>query len=311
METLQQEMARMQEHNNILASKLDDTQRQLQDQQTQSTQLQNSLERTIHLRQEKSIKSVQKPSAQDRGKQQAADKPTASRRLFVPSPKERHPEYRVYSDCRDRINDRRKERQPSPIRIQAKLNDRRLEALGPKSHLRQRYRAVGLEETDESDYVPTSPGTTISYRSPGPSKKHHGHRLNHEDNRQKASQAGEPFGNNLPSTDPTIRLLLQKMNRIEEEQNQARTPTWGTVQPGPFTHRIRTFRHEKEVQALRISFYSGVEDPVTHIHTFQSALGCKGLTDEGQCLLFPSTLTGAALNWFYRSPVFPSTLSIS
>ncbi|CAL9005145.1 unnamed protein product, partial [Prunus brigantina] len=29
-------------------------------------------------------------------------------------------------------------------------------------------------------------------------------------------------------------------------------------------------------------------------------LGCKGLTDEGQCQLFPSTLVGAALNWFYR-----------
>ncbi|CAL9021072.1 unnamed protein product [Prunus brigantina] len=40
-------------------------------------------------------------------------------------------------------------------------------------------------------------------------------------------------------------------------------------------------------------------NPVTHIHTFQSALGCKGLTDEGQCLLFPSTLGGATLNWFY------------
>ncbi|XP_021815958.1 uncharacterized protein LOC110758404 [Prunus avium] len=90
------------------------------------------------------------------------------------------------------------------------------------------------------------------------------------------------------------------MNRIEEEHNQARTPTWGKVQPGPFTSHIRTFRHEKEIQALRISFYSGVEDPVTHIHTFHSALGCKGLTDEGQCLLFQSTLTGAALNWFYR-----------
>ncbi|KAL6279207.1 hypothetical protein ACE6H2_016088 [Prunus campanulata] len=60
METLQQEMARMQEHNNILASKLDDTQRQLHDQQTHSTQLQNGLERTMQLRQEKSIKSVRK-----------------------------------------------------------------------------------------------------------------------------------------------------------------------------------------------------------------------------------------------------------
>lgn len=51
---------------------------------------------------------------------------------------------------------------------------------------------------------------------------------------------------------------------------------------------------------LRISFYTGVEDPVTYIHTFQSTLGCKGLTDEGQCLLFPSTLAEVTLNWFYR-----------
>ncbi|CAL8167708.1 unnamed protein product [Prunus armeniaca] len=30
------------------------------------------------------------------------------------------------------------------------------------------------------------------------------------------------------------------------------------------------------------------------------ALRCKGFSDEGQCLLFPYALTGAALNWFYR-----------
>ncbi|CAL2272127.1 unnamed protein product [Prunus armeniaca] len=43
-----------------------------------------------------------------------------------------------------------------------------------------------------------------------------------------------------------------------------------------------------------------MEDPLTHIHSFQSALGCKGLIDEGMCLIFPSTLNGATLNWFYR-----------
>ncbi|CAL2266714.1 unnamed protein product [Prunus armeniaca] len=75
----------------------------------------------------------------------------------------------------------------------------------------------------------------------------------------------EPFCNDLPPTDPTVRLLLQKVNRIEEELNQIRTPTWGKVQPRPFTSRIRIYRHEKEVQALRISFYTGVEDHVTHI----------------------------------------------
>ncbi|CAL9005537.1 unnamed protein product [Prunus brigantina] len=264
METLQREMIKMQEHNNILSSKLDDTQKQLHEQESRSAQLPQQL---------------------------AQGRQSTSRRLFIPTPVEHHQEYQVYSDCRDRINHRRRERQTSPIHVQAKLNDRHLEVLGPKSPPRRRYAEVSLEETDESDYVPTSLGTTLSRQSTtiGSTRR--------DDRRQGLM---EPFGTDLPPTDPTIRLLFQKINRIEEEQNQTRTSTWGKVQLGPFTSRIRFYRPEKEVQALRISFYSGVEDPVTHIHTFQSALGCKGLTDEGQCQLFPSTLAGAALNWFYR-----------
>ncbi|KAI5335480.1 PREDICTED: LOC107646977 isoform [Prunus dulcis] len=44
----------------------------------------------------------------------------------------------------------------------------------------------------------------------------------------------------------------------------------------------------------------GVEDSLAHLHTFQSALGCKGLGSEGQCLFFTFMLTRGALNWFYR-----------
>ncbi|CAL9011376.1 unnamed protein product [Prunus brigantina] len=57
---------------------------------------------------------------------------------------------------------------------------------------------------------------------------------------------------------------------------------------------------DRYVQSLHIPFYTGVEDPLTHLHPFQSAIGCKGLSDEGQCLLFPFSFTEAALNWFYR-----------
>ncbi|VVA13474.1 PREDICTED: AALP_AAs43812U000200, partial [Prunus dulcis] len=77
-------------------------------------------------------------------------------------------------------------------------------------------------------------------------------------------------------------------------------PEWGKLRPGPFTGRIRRSRQDREVQPLRIPFYTGTEDPLTHLHSFQSAIGCKGLSDEGQCLLFPSSLREAALNWFYR-----------
>ncbi|CAB4285887.1 unnamed protein product [Prunus armeniaca] len=155
----------MQEHNNILSSKLDDTQKQLHEQQSHSAQLQDGLEQTLQLCQEQSLKSVPNPSGQERGKKPATGGPSVSRRLFVPFLEERHRENRVYSDCRDRLNDRRREWWTSPIPVQAKLNDRHLDVLGPKSRLRRWYDVIGLEETDESDYIPTSPGTTISCQS--------------------------------------------------------------------------------------------------------------------------------------------------
>ncbi|CAL2271174.1 unnamed protein product [Prunus armeniaca] len=155
MEAQQREMIRMQKHNNILSSKL-------HEQQSRSAQLQDGLEQTTQLRLEQSLKSVRRPNDRQVGKRLVRGEPSASRRLFVPTPAEHRREYQIYSDCRDRINDRRQERQRSPIPVQAKLNDRHLDVLGPKSPLRRRYDVIGLEETDESDYIPTSLSTTLS-----------------------------------------------------------------------------------------------------------------------------------------------------
>ncbi|CAL2256650.1 unnamed protein product [Prunus armeniaca] len=90
METLQREMIKMQEHNNILSSKLDYTQKQLHEQQSHSAQLQDGLEQAAQLRQEQPPKSVSKPNDQRAGKQPAQGGPSASQRLFVPTSVERH-----------------------------------------------------------------------------------------------------------------------------------------------------------------------------------------------------------------------------
>ncbi|CAL2265250.1 unnamed protein product [Prunus armeniaca] len=87
---------------------------------------------------------------------------------------------------------------------------------------------------------------------------------------------------------------------MENDRVRSQEPNWRKLRPGPFTERIKHSRQVKDIQPLRIPFFTRVEDPLTHLHSFQSAIGCKGLSDEGQCLLFPSVLTGAALNWFYR-----------
>ncbi|CAL2271968.1 unnamed protein product [Prunus armeniaca] len=64
---------------------------------------------------------------------------------------------------------------------------------------------------------------------------------------------------------------------MENDRTRSQKPNWEKLRPGPFTEHIRHSRRDRD-----------------------SAVGCKGLSDEGQCLLFPSTLIGAALNWFYR-----------
>ncbi|CAL8132437.1 unnamed protein product [Prunus armeniaca] len=99
--TLEDRMEALQEHNNILSSKLDDTQKQLHEQQSQSAQLQDGLEQTTQLWQERSLKSVPRPNDRKARKQLAQGEPSASRRLFVPTSAEHHREYQVYSDCRD------------------------------------------------------------------------------------------------------------------------------------------------------------------------------------------------------------------
>ncbi|XP_020411317.1 uncharacterized protein LOC109946824 [Prunus persica] len=104
-----------------------------------------------------------------------------------------------------------------------------------------------------------------------------------------------------------MRLLFEKVRHLESEQHRSHQPFWSKPRPGPFTERILHYHQEKDIQPLRIAFYTGTEDPLTHIHSFQSALGCKGLTDEGMCLLFPSTLSGAAPNWFYK--LHPRTIN--
>ncbi|XP_020424641.1 uncharacterized protein LOC109950424 [Prunus persica] len=167
-----------------------------------------------------------------------------------------------------------------------------MRVLGDKSPIRK-VRGLGPEEESESEYIPSGTQTS-TYCSAT-------HSRNSEVNPLNLQRRTEDFDSEeIPSRDPAVRLLFQRIQKIENDNARSQGPEWGKLRPGPFTKRIRDSRQDREGQQLRIPFYTGTEDPLTHLHSFQSAIGCKGLSDEGQCLLFPSSLTGAALNWFYR-----------
>ncbi|CAL2276301.1 unnamed protein product [Prunus armeniaca] len=151
----------------------------------------------------------------------------------------------------------------------------------------------GSESTAETDheYAPST-NRSSTYRSETPTRYS-------EVNPIKSPQhSGHHTEEEIPSLDPVIRLLLQRMQKMEDDKTRSQEPDWGRLWPKPVTERIRRSRQDRDVQPLCIPFYFGVEDPLTHLHSFQSTIGSKGLSDDGQCLLFPSA--GVALNWFYR-----------
>ncbi|XP_021802754.1 uncharacterized protein LOC110746824, partial [Prunus avium] len=278
-------MAKLQEHNKLLSSKVDETQQLLNQQQTQNIQT------------DRSPQSLHTPHQQKKGKKGAKATPAPSKRLVVPAPKDRpHVPKKVYSDCchklLDREAERQTERQGSPVRINAHLDDPRLRNLGRKSPIR---RIQVLESSAESDheYAPSTYRES-TYCSATPTRH------------SEVNPVGFPprseyqTTEEIPSQDPIIRLLLQRMQKIEDDKTRSQEPDWGKLRSGPFTERIKRSQQNRDVHPLCISSYTGTEDPLTHLHSFQSTVGCRGLSDEGQCLLFPSSLTEAALNWFHR-----------
>ncbi|KAM2160434.1 hypothetical protein ACFXTH_043562 [Malus domestica] len=102
--------------------------------------------------------------------------------------------------------------------------------------------------------------------------------------------------------DPLILQLLKEVNKLKAER-QAEIPDWNQPRPDPLTRRILdTPLQAKTKQKLGLQLYTGNEDPIEYLNLFESTMAYRMHTDEERCLLFPSTLSGRALNWYCRLP---------
>ncbi|KAM1628680.1 hypothetical protein ACFX2K_017066 [Malus domestica] len=174
----------------------------------------------------------------------------------------------VYRDCRDFL----KQRRENPIHISSKINDPRVsERLGPLSRPRP---AVNLGNGQQ---VP---------------EEHEGD----GDLRKKPSVVHDS------TQDPLVLQLLEEVNKLNVER-QVEIPDWNQPRPGPLTRRIlNTPLQAKTKQKLSLQLYTGKEDPIEHLNLFESTMVYQRYTDEERCLLFPSTLSGGALNWYCCLP---------
>ncbi|CAL9018681.1 unnamed protein product, partial [Prunus brigantina] len=55
-----------------------------------------------------------------------------------------------------------------------------------------------------------------------------------------------------------------------------------------------------DTKAPKIALYEGLTDPYDHLDNFRYAMEGRGANEATKCRLFPTTLKGAALNWFKR-----------
>ncbi|KAM2983216.1 hypothetical protein FF2_009173 [Malus domestica] len=100
--------------------------------------------------------------------------------------------------------------------------------------------------------------------------------------------------------DPHIMHILEEVNKLKAECH-AQIPGWDQPRPDPLTKRILgTLLQGETKQKLGLQSYTGREDPIEHIYLFEFTMAYRIHNDEERCLIFPSTFSGGALNWYCR-----------
>ncbi|KAM2919505.1 hypothetical protein COP2_041458 [Malus domestica] len=101
---------------------------------------------------------------------------------------------------------------------------------------------------------------------------------------------------------PIVVHLLEEVNKLKAER-QAEIPDWNQPRPDPLIRKIIDIPLQaKTKQKLGLQLYTGMEDPIEHLNLFESTMAYQMHTDKERCLLFPSTLSGRALNWYCHLP---------
>ncbi|KAM1099202.1 hypothetical protein ACFX2B_005754 [Malus domestica] len=215
----------------------------------------------------------------------------------------------VYRDCRYFL----KQRRENLIHISSKINDPRVsERLGPLPRPRPAANlGNGQQVPEEHEGTGDSEIFRHTYsRSQCGESKEKSRYLDQTflltrgdgDLRKKTSVGHDS------TQDPFVLQLLEEVNKLKAER-QAEIPDWNQPRPGPLTRRIlNTPLQAKTKQKLDLQLYTGREDPIEHLNLFESTMVYWRHTDEERCLLFLSTLSGEALNWYCR--LSPETVDL-
>ncbi|XP_077240216.1 uncharacterized protein LOC143881105 [Tasmannia lanceolata] len=108
--------------------------------------------------------------------------------------------------------------------------------------------------------------------------------------------------------DPMLRRMEEMDHRLEElakDQNRAASRAFSSRTP--FTDDVMGTPAPRGFKMPTIPQYDRTSDPVDHLETFRTMMLLHGALDGFLCRAFPTTLTGAARDWYSR--IRPNSIS--
>ena len=133
---------------------------------------------------------------------------------------------------------------------------------------------------------------------------------------QEQNQTDDNENNGVDSTgrhtstpEETNSDLLQEMRKdMDELRNAIREKTDQSLDrivrkmDSPFTVVVQECPVPSKFRLPQLEPFDGLKDPLDHLNTFKTTLGLQQPPDEILCRSFPTTLKGAAREWFNKLP---------
>ncbi|XP_065631296.1 uncharacterized protein LOC111987782 [Quercus suber] len=102
---------------------------------------------------------------------------------------------------------------------------------------------------------------------------------------------------------PWAKSLRRKATRGEEGMGQNRSvDRLVRATDSPFTTAVLDCPVPSKFRLPQLEPFDGLKDPQDHLNTFKTTLGLQQPPDEILCRSFPTTLKGAAREWFTKLP---------
>ena len=143
-------------------------------------------------------------------------------------------------------------------------------------------------------------------------------RLQQEENRSKGNPEDE--GNSqrrsdhqrpISPDDQNSDLLREMRKEMDELRSAIKEKTERSVDKlvkatdSPFTTAVLECPVPSKFRLPQLESFDGLKDPQDHLNTFKTTLSLQQPPDEILCRSFPTTLKGAAREWFTKLPTSP------